>query len=118
MALCGTAEAVPFVHCNSSESATLPRLKLIPQVLVVDIMVVLQLGRLHKGAQQTRAAVSGSFLQFRVALLYIGSQQGVGPLRSLKIFECCIDVVRQEPLGLTKILDLRRLPLNPVLKTE
>jgi len=69
-------------------------------------------------AQQARAAVCGRFLELNVAALDVGTQQGAGPLGGLEVFQGGIDVIGQEPLGLTKIVDFGGLSLDAGLKTE
>src|ERR1700710_2717801 len=46
-------------------------LKLIPQVLVVDLVVVLNFLRFDDGAQQTSAAIRGRLLEIGVTALYV-----------------------------------------------
>jgi len=52
-----------------------PRLKEVPEELVVDLVVILHLGHLNKSAQIARAAVRRSPLQFRIAGLDVGAEQ-------------------------------------------
>src|SRR5579859_8171 len=69
------------------------RLKLVPKVLVIDVVVVLHFGRLHECAQQAGAAVGGGLLQVSIALLHFRPQQGVSPLGGSEVFERGVDVV-------------------------
>src|ERR1700729_3473249 len=100
------------VFRQSLGPAVPPTLKHIPKVLVIDVVVVLHLRRFHKRAQQPWAPIRGRLLQIRVSLFDVASQQRIGPLRSMEVLQCGVDVIRQEPLRLANILDLRRLPVE------
>ena len=56
-------------------------LKLIPKVLVINIVVILHFRRLHKRAQQPRAPIRGSPFQISISLFDVGPEQRVIPLR-------------------------------------
>jgi len=46
-------------------------LEQIPEELVVDVVVILHLGRLHEGSEQTRTAVGGGLFQVGVTAFYV-----------------------------------------------
>jgi hypothetical protein len=55
-------------------------LKQIPEELIVDVVVILHLGRLHESSQQTGTAIGGRLLQVGVTSLYIFAENFRGPL--------------------------------------
>ena len=48
-------------------------LKQVPQELVVDVVVVLHLGRLHESPEQAWAAIGGGLLQVGIARFDVGA---------------------------------------------
>ena len=87
-------------------------LKQIPQSQVVDLMVVLDLGRFDEGAEMARSTVGCRLLQIRKTALHILSQYGAGPLRAPEILNRRLDVVRQIPLRLPQSVDGRSTALQ------
>ena len=93
-------------------------LELVPEVLVVNVVVVLHLRRFHERSQQARTAIGRSLLQVGVAALHILAQQLGRPVSVAEVLQRVVDVVRQIAFGLAQVLDLRGLALKPVLKIE
>ena len=79
----------------------------IPEELIVYVVVILHLGRFHKGSQQTRAAIGRSLFQVGVTALHIFAEKFCCPLRLAEIVERSVDVIRQVTLGLAQVFDLR-----------
>src|SRR6185312_11439815 len=65
--------------CASNEPSVF--LELIPEVLVVNLVMELDLGRLHHCPQQARAAIGRSALQVDVTLLHVLTEQFLRPRR-------------------------------------
>src|SRR6201996_6609023 len=91
-------------------------LKLVPEELVVNLVVVLNFRRLHESAQQTRAAIGCSLLQVGVPTLHVFAEKLGRPLGFAEVFERGIDVVGQITLGLPQVLSLRRVALDARLE--
>src|SRR3984957_4690383 len=91
-------------------------LEQVPEELVVDVVVILHLGRLHEGSQQTRTAVRRCLLQISIAAFYVFTQQICRPLCFAEVFESRVDVVRQVALGLPEVLDLRGIAVDAALE--
>ena len=70
-------------------------LEQVPERLVVDRVVELNLGALDDGSQFARRAVGGRLLQFGVTALHVGAQNLRDPLRSLEVLNRLLDVVGQ-----------------------
>src|ERR1035441_5204813 len=82
-------------------------LEQIPQELVVDLVVELNLLRLDESSQGAGAAVGGGFLQIGVAAFDVLAEDGRDPRRFLEVVQRLVDVVGQIALGLAQVLDLR-----------
>src|SRR5947209_7218669 len=91
-------------------------LEQVPQELVVDVVVILHLGRLHKGSQQTRAAVRRRLLQICVATLHVFAEKLRRPVCFAEVRQRVVDVVGQVALRLSQVLDLRRLAVDTRLE--
>ncbi len=59
-------------------------LEFVPQGLVVDFVVVLDLGGFDEGAEQARAAVGGGLLQVGKAALHVGAENLGDPVAERK----------------------------------
>src|SRR5665213_4057794 len=76
---CPAPTCVVIVGATDASPATFS-LELIPEILIVNLVVVLQLRRLDDGAEQPGAAIRGCFLEVGVAALHLGAEQLGGPL--------------------------------------
>src|SRR5438067_4201921 len=83
-----SASADPEALCKHKNS-----LKQVPEVLVINIVVVLHFLGFHKCAEQTRAAICGRFFEIGVTTLHICAQQRRSPIRSQEVVESRVDVV-------------------------
>src|SRR6202162_3694816 len=99
---------VLWQNCNVLEQ--------VPKELVVDVVVILHLGRLHEGSQQTRTAVCRRLLQISVAAFHVFTEKIGRPLCFAEVFESRVDVVRQVALGLAEVLDLRGIAVDAALE--
>src|SRR5665213_2298336 len=88
-------------------------LELIPEVLVVDLVVILNLRRLHHRAQQARAPVCRTLLQIQIPVLHLFAEERLRPLRVPEVVHRVVDVVRQEALRRTQIRNVRHLAVEP-----
>src|SRR5581483_1989033 len=91
-------------------------LEQIPQILVVNVVMVLNLAWLDEGAQQARTAIGGRLLQVGIARLHVLAQHRGGPLRPAEILDRRVDIVRQVAFGLAQVLHLRDLAVEPRLE--
>jgi len=70
----------PRLAARALLGGTAANLKQIPEELVVDVVVILHLGRFHERSQQTRTPIGGSLLQIRVPALHIFAENFRRPL--------------------------------------
>ncbi len=84
----------------------------VPQVLVVNVVMVLDFRRLYERAQQSRTTVSRRLFQVGIAALHIVAKELGGPIGFPEVFNRRIDVVRQIAFGLAQVLDLGRIALQ------
>src|ERR1700733_12277709 len=93
-----SARAFSWRNCSTLEQ--------VPEELVIDIVMVLHLGSLHKSPEQARAAVGSSLFQIGVAALHIFAEKFGGPLGFAEVRQRVINIVGQVALGLAQILNL------------
>ncbi len=86
--------------------AELRFLEQIPKELIVDVVVILDFGRLHESSQQARTAVRRGLLQICIAALHFFAEKLGGPICFAEVRQRVVDVIRQVTLGLAQILDL------------
>src|SRR5262245_11126973 len=84
-----------------------PRIsKLVPEVLVGDLVVELDLLALDPRPERLGAALGGGELQLRVLLVHLGAKQLLGVLARLEEPDRVVDVVRQEARAVLLVLVL------------
>jgi hypothetical protein len=66
-------------------SALIRGLKHIPQELVINLVVILNFGFLHKSTQQPGAPIRAGLLQVRIPALDVLAQNGSSPLCALEV---------------------------------
>src|SRR5271170_5388519 len=97
-------------------SASDRSLEQIPEELVVDLVVILDLRSLHEGAKIARTAVRRRFLEVGIAALDVGADDFGDPLRLVEVIECGVDVVGQIAFGLAEIFDLGSFAVDACLE--
>src|SRR4026209_809252 len=96
-----------------------PRMsELIPEVLVRDLVVELDLLALDARPERLGAALGGGELQLRVLLVYLGAEQLLGVLARLEEPDRVVDVVRQEARAvlLVLVVEVAERALEPGLE--
>ena len=89
------------------------RLELVPEVLIVDFVVVLHLGYLNNRSKESRATVGGSLFEIREPVFHVFREQLVDPLGFPDVLERIVDVVRQIPLGGADVFStIRAVPFD------
>src|SRR5690242_4570321 len=82
------------------------RLKLVPEILIVNFMVELHLWAFYHCAQQTSAAVGRRLFQICITPFHILAEQLRRPLGRPEILDRSVDVIRKIPLSLAQIFQV------------
>jgi len=91
-------------------------LELVPEVLIVDLVVILHFRRFDDRTQEAGAAIGRGLLEIGEATLYIGAEEFRGPGGGAEVLESGVDVVGQVAFGLAEVLDLGDFAIDPGLE--